>query len=182
MKRCGYIIIFVTGFLLSFSYSDTPLDRLIAGFKKYLDELPQEKVYLHFDRPYYTSGETIWFKAYLTAGAFHLPSTFSRTIYVDLIDGQGDVVRQLKLFSINGSATGDIVLPDTLESGKYLVRGYTNWMKNTGEDYFFHRPVTIWNAYDLSTLTRSPEKNIDVQFFFSRGRRLGQRNPQQSCL
>jgi hypothetical protein len=31
---------------MSFSPSDTPLDKLIAGFKKYLDEVPQEKVYL----------------------------------------------------------------------------------------------------------------------------------------
>jgi hypothetical protein len=166
MKRtCVLLSIFITVFLLSFSPSDTPLDRLIAGFKKYLDELPQEKVYLHFDRPYYTSGETIWVKAYLTAGAFHLPSTLSRTIYIELISGQGEVVRQVKLLSINGSATGDFVLPDSLESGRYLVRGYTNWMKNAGEDYFFHRLVRIWNGYDQSPAKTSAEKNIDVQFF-----------------
>lgn len=164
-RRCVYFSIFITLILLSFSPSDTPLDKLIAGFKKYLDEVPQEKVYLHFDRSYYTSGETIWFKAYLTSGAFHLPSLLSRTIYVELINEDGKLVRQLKLLSINGSAAGDVVLPDSLESGNYLVRAYTRWMKNTGEDYFFHRHLKIWNGIGQSSAKSSLAKNLDVQFF-----------------
>jgi hypothetical protein len=166
MKRaCLYIFVYVTTILLSFSPPDTPLDRLIAGFKKYLDEAPQEKVYLHFDRAYYTSGETIWFKAYLTSGAFHIPSSLSRTIYVELINEEGRLVRQSKLLSLNGSAAGEIVLSDSLESGNYLVRAYTRWMKNTGEDYFFHRYLKIWNTVGQSASKSPLEKNLDVQFF-----------------
>jgi hypothetical protein len=156
MKRtCVYFFVFIASLLLSFLPSDTPIDRLLAGFSKYLDELPQEKVYLHLDRPYYATGETIWFKAYLTAGAFHLPSSLSRTIYVELINGEGELVKKLRLLSINGSAAGDIVLSDSLASGNYLVRAYTNWMKNTGEDYFFHCPMKIWN-----TAVQSPTKTL----------------------
>jgi hypothetical protein len=161
----SWVFIFVASILFSFLPSDTPLDRLIAGFQKYLDELPQEKVYLHFDRPYYASGETIWFKAYLTAGVFHLKSSLSRTLYVELINEEGELVRQLKLLSADGSAPGNIVLSDTLKSGNYLVRAYTHWMKNTGEDYFFHRRIKIWNGSSLPTMDSSPKNDLNVQFF-----------------
>src|SRR5687768_10677329 len=122
MKRtCVYFFVFIASLLLSFLPSDTPIDRLIAGFTWYLYELPQEKVYLYLDRPYNSSVETISIKTYLSAGAFHLPSSLSNTIYVELINGEGELLKQLRLLAINGSAAGDIMLSDSLASGNYLV-------------------------------------------------------------
>jgi hypothetical protein len=159
-----YVLIFITIVLLSFLPSENPLERLIAGFAKYVDELPQEKIYIHFDKPYYTTGETIWFKAYHTAGAYHEPSSQSRTIYVELINQNGQFVQHLKLFSINGSAAGNILIPDSLASGNYLVRAYTNWMRNSGEEYFFHRTIKIWNS-GIPANNISNADHLDIQFF-----------------
>lgn len=154
--------------LLSFTSSNNPLERIIAGFDRYLEELPQEKVYLHFDRPYYAAGEKIWFKAYLTAGAFHSPSSLSNTIYVELVDEQGKLMKQHKLFSINGSAAGDFALPDSLKSGNYLVRAYTQWMKNFDQDYFFHQSMKIWNPDNNISQASSKvnnEEQLNVSFY-----------------
>ena len=161
---CLLVLVAGAGFL-SFSLLENPLERLVAGFKKYLDELPQEKVYLHFDRPCYASGETIWFKAYLTSGADHKPSTLSHVIYVELIDEGGRLVSQLKLFSRNGSAAGTFALADSLSSGNYLVRAYTNWMKNGEEDYFFHRSIRILNTVAKPLAASVEVKPLDIKFF-----------------
>jgi len=142
-----------------------PLERLISGFKKYLDELPQEKIYVHFDRPYYASGEIIWFKAYLTAGPYHEPSQLSRTVYVELINERRKLVKHVKLLAIDGSASGDIVLDDSLSSGNYVIRAYTHWMKNCEEDYFFHRSIKIWNQKDQTNTTEAQGKSISINFF-----------------
>lgn len=165
MKRVSLSFLVFIIALLSFTTSESPLERLIAGFKKYLADLPQEKVYLHFDRPYYTNGDTVWFKAYLTAGAFHKPSPLSRTIYVELINGRGQLVKKLKLFADQGSAAGNIALADSLKSGNYLVRAYTQWMKNGDEDYFFHRIVKIWNKEIKTPPIASNEKPLDLRLF-----------------
>lgn len=166
MKRLNaYSLLFCTLFFLCYSFSDNPLNRIIARFQKYLDELPQEKAYLHFDRPYYAAGETIWFKVYLTAGAFHIPSTLSRTIYVELISPDGKLIIKQKLLSINGSAAGTITLPDSLSSGKFLIRSYTNWMKNSGEDYLFHRHIRIWNDEAQTSTTVVADNTLDFQLF-----------------
>ncbi len=165
MKRTSLSYLVFILALLSFTASESPLERLIAGFKKYLADLPQEKVYLHFDRPYYTNGDTLWLKAYLTAGAFHKPSPLSRAIYVELINEQGQLVKKLKLFADNGSAAGNITLADSLASGNYLLRAYTQWMKNGEEDYFFHRIVKIWNKEIQAPAISSSEKPLDIRFF-----------------
>lgn len=153
----------LAGLLVSFAATDDPIEKLLALFARYREELPQEKVYLHTDRPYYTSGDTIWFKAYLTAGPYHEPSAISRTIYVELINDAGKRLQLLKLMSVNGSATGDVPLADTLTSGNYILRAYTQWMRNTDEAYFFHRQVKIWR--DMKQAASSVGGDVDVQFF-----------------
>ena len=56
----------------------------------YADNFPQEKVYVHFDKNIYNSGETVWFKGYVFAGAF--PSLASRNFYAELTDADGNLV------------------------------------------------------------------------------------------
>ncbi|RZK80584.1 MAG: hypothetical protein EOO85_00365, partial [Pedobacter sp.] len=66
-KRSLLIItlISVMGFLAFVSKDEDPLDRLVASLQKWSEINPQEKVYLHMDKPYYAIGDTIWFKAYV---------------------------------------------------------------------------------------------------------------------
>ncbi|SMD42714.1 Outer membrane receptor proteins, mostly Fe transport [Aquiflexum balticum DSM 16537] len=166
-QKKGFLLLLIAPvifYLLSFSQNDDPLARIIAGFDKYLKERPQEKIYIHFDRSYYAAGDTIWFKTYLTAGAFHEPSPLSRTIYVELIDKNKQLVTHLKLFSLDGSSAGYMPISDSLESGNYIVRAYTNWMRNSSEDYFFHRKIKIWNS-EIPVPKDIPENNLDLQFF-----------------
>lgn len=166
MNKCRFL--FLTGFLLvfltSFFPSDVILNRIISLLQKNLEEMPQEKVYLHVDRPYYASGETIWFKSYLTIGPFHEPSLLSQTVYVELVNSDGEIIQNLKLYSPDGFASGQFDLPDSLSSGSYLIRAYTNWMRNFDESYFFHRQINIWNN-ESSEDVAVHQGDIDVQFF-----------------
>lgn len=47
---------------------------------------PQEKVFLHIDRPNYIQGDTIWFKAYLWYGNDQIPDTANGVLYADLLN------------------------------------------------------------------------------------------------
>ena len=50
---------------------------------------------MQFDKPSYAPGETIWFKAYIMAGAD--PSLISKTLYIDFINADGRVIKALYL-------------------------------------------------------------------------------------
>ena len=104
---------------------------------------PIEKVHLHFDKPYYVAGDDIWFKAYVTVGSLHQLSALGGVLNVELVNFKDSIIQNLKLALLNGIAWGDLLLPDSLASGRYRVRAYTNWMRNAGEEYFFNQIINI---------------------------------------
>jgi len=126
-------------------------------------QFPQEKIYLHLDRPSYWANDDIWFKAYLLNTA--IPEC---NLYVELLNSEGDVIDKKISWAQNGLAYGDFHLDETMESGIYQIRAYTNWMRNFDENWFFHKNLIIWNLQDKSIKTDLVDlksKDIDLQFF-----------------
>jgi hypothetical protein len=127
--------------------ADDPLDKVVASLQQWFDTHPQEKVYLHTDKPYYLVGDTIWFKAYVTVGSAHQLSAVSGALYVDLITEGDSVAKALKLPITSGMAIGNFILDDNLtREGNYRIRAYTQWMRNAGPDYFYDKTFTIGNS------------------------------------
>lgn len=114
---------------------------------------PTEKVYLHFDKPYYAVGDTIWFKGYVTIEQ-NIPSPLSKILYVELINSKDSLIKSLKLPVENSVATGSIILnyPDSKE-GSYHVRAFTKWMLNKDAAYFFKKNIDIGNALNKDLIT-----------------------------
>ena len=97
----------------------------------------------------YAAGETVWLKAYVVEAGSHRPDTLSQVLYVDLLTPEQVLVRQQLLrITADGTAIGNVLLPDTLAQGRYTVRAYTNWMRNTGPDSFFSQQITVWAHAD----------------------------------
>jgi hypothetical protein len=127
-----------------------------------------EKAYLHFDKSYYDPGDTIYFKAYVTAGERHELSKISGVLHVDLISkGDSVIMQSLILQLTNGQAWGDFALPAYIPKGNYRVRAYTQWMQNSGSKYFFDKniPVTGRSISKMTGAVKTTDKKIDVQFF-----------------
>lgn len=118
---------------------------------------PIEKAYLQFDKPYYVAGDTIYFKAYVTMGAGHRLSTLSGVLHVDLVDGNGRVNQSIKLKLDSGICWGDFTLQDSLQSGNYRIRAWTNLMRN-GPAGIFERTVPIGGINGPKQLSENPAK------------------------
>ena len=50
----------------------------------YYEKVPQEKIYVHTDKPYYVAGDTLWFRAHLVDAVTHTPISRSRYINIEL--------------------------------------------------------------------------------------------------
>jgi len=180
MKRILYLLFFVPALLLA-SFTNYPLDVLESILRKmqqFNTERPQEKLYLHFDKPFYAAGENVWFKAYLMEASLHTQDSVSRVVYVELVDQTKTILQRKVLYAANGMSFGDLQLPDTLQQGKYLIRAYTNYMKNIGEDFFFMKEFSILTSKAAAIIETfgsaeaiAKEKihfdrdSIDLQFF-----------------
>lgn len=149
-----FLSLFIAVQFPAFSQQDTiSLNTLIAKTAKLSNERPVEKIYLHFDKPYYAVNDTIWFKGYLMLDRRQL-SDFSKVLYVEMFSSQDSLVQTLKLPVIDGIALGDITLsPLNYKQGNYRIRAYTNWMRNADPDYFFNKTITIGNLIDNEVLT-----------------------------
>lgn len=137
----------------SFAQNDsTFFGHVGSSLSKWQHTNPTEKVYLHLDKPYYASGEDIWFKAYVTSGNKHALSDVSGILNVELINFSDSIVQYVKLPLVNGLTWGDFKLPDSLKAGNYRIRAYTNWMRNAGSEYFYDKPINIENVIFVNPL------------------------------
>ena len=140
------IISFIlVGWLPFFALSQTApgAGTAIARLEWARKNRPVESVHLHFDKPYYSSGDTIYFKAYVTMNEEHRPTPLSEVLHVDLIDPGDRIIGSVKLQLKQGCAHGDLVLADTLAAGRYRVRAYTRWMRNEGAGVFFDAALAV---------------------------------------
>ncbi|MDX9919699.1 MAG: TonB-dependent receptor plug domain-containing protein [Paludibacter sp.] len=108
---------------------------------------PQDKVYVHTDKPYYNAGETMWLNAYVLNAATHRPDSKSRFVIVELIDQTDSVVTRIKIRKDSTAFPGYLKINPEIRPGNYTLRAYTHWMKNT-DDFLFSRKIEIGNNID----------------------------------
>jgi len=123
--------------------TEAPSDTIISNIVRQLRIYPQEKLHLHTDKTHYVSGENIWFRAYLVNALSHFPEISSRYIYVDLVSPVDTVVARVMIRPTDSLFHGHFPLVEGIAEGSYMLRAYTNFMKNLGDDYFFKKNIYI---------------------------------------
>ncbi|TBM99361.1 hypothetical protein EYD45_15495 [Hyunsoonleella flava] len=118
-----------------------------------------EKIYLQLNNSVFTNEETIWFKAIVT-DAKNVPTKLSGILHVELIDFDKEIVATKKLKLINGMADNGFQLEQSYTPGRYLIRAYTAWNKNFGDDFMFKQYVNLVPA--SGNQRQSPIQNITL--------------------
>ncbi len=121
-----------------------------------------EKIYIHYDKEYYITGETIWFKAYLYNDG--KPGVISNNLYLQLIDSKGHIISN-KRFPISGAtAKGSIAIPDSLPYGNYYIRALTPDMLNYDEAFIYKKNIFILKRGGAE-IKKGLSQNVSIQFF-----------------
>lgn len=105
---------------------------------------PQEKVYMVTDRDAYVSGDTVRFRAFLVNASTHAkPQNGSKFIYVELTNPFGETVKRVKIKQQDDAFAGIIPIEEETPEGFYTLTAYTQFMQNSGSDYFFRKSLPI---------------------------------------
>ena len=134
-----------------------------SGFKLFF-----EKVYLHFDRQLYATGEDIWFKAYLLNAQNNGLIGTSNNLYVELISPDFKLIDRKVIRVDDGIGVGDFQLKDSIPEGKYHIRAYTNWMRNFRNCFIFEKDIDIHSMSGVKPkikLLNPDTTKYDVTFF-----------------
>ncbi|MGM0620364.1 MAG: TonB-dependent receptor plug domain-containing protein [Bacteroidota bacterium] len=135
--KIALFVIFVLGTLTG------TMAQNIETWVESSEKVPVEKIYLHTDREFYFTGETIWFKSYLTDSRSGKLIPGAENIYINLVHESGTIVSESILLSLNGQAHSGISFPDTLKNGGYILQAFTDYLLNFGESSFFQKPIKI---------------------------------------
>ncbi len=135
-------------------------------FELLLDHSPEEKIFIHTAKSFYLPGEIIWFKLYVTDSYLNRPLSLSKVVYTELLDSSNKPVLQAKIALDSASGNGSLVVPAYLATGNYVLRAYTNLMKNYEPGYYFHKAITILNpAKTIEPLQPTATTSYIARFF-----------------
>lgn len=148
------------------SSAQPTIRQFVDAFNSFTQQRLTEKVFLHLDRNFYLAGETAWFKIYLVDGYCHQPVNSSAVVYLEFLDADNNAVFQEKIAVKDGFGNGSFTIPFSFTSGNYILRAYTQWMKNFSSEFYFHQAVTVVNVFrELDANPISEKNKTDIQFF-----------------
>jgi hypothetical protein len=134
-----------------------PIDyQLIAEQQPIIQQkLWQEKVWLQTQKAFYHPQERIWIKASMIYENPLYQDSLSKVLYVDLISPKNKILMSQIWAVYNGEANGDMLLSDSLETGIYYLRAYTQWMRNFGDSTFFYKKLPILSKHERVLFKKS---------------------------
>jgi hypothetical protein len=123
------------------------------NLETYANNFTEERIYLHYDKPAYAAGETIWFKVYMMKTIF--PAESSKTVYIDWTDPNGKLLLHTISPVQDGTAYGQFDIPENYK-GQYIhARAYTKWMLNFDSSFLYNKDLKV-----LSDSTRFLSKTV----------------------
>lgn len=144
------ILFLILVLVMQKTFGQMPINLTADLSKKFInftESVPREEIYIHSDRKDYIAGEDLWFNIYLIDRQSLKPSALSKIAYFEVLNSENRPVVQKKILLEGGFGPGQVILPDTLSTGTYTIRAYTNWMKNFLPVNCFSGDIQIYNAF-----------------------------------
>lgn len=164
MKKAVYLILFPLIAFISVAQNNLHPDTISNRLRQQANLFPNEKIHIHTDRSVYAGSDTIWFRAYLVNTINNQPETTSRYIYSELINPFGNVVSRVNIREDkDGLFYGYLPLEEDIPAGEYTIRAYTRYMINSGEEFFFRKPIYIVSPFSRSLTTTATFEGKPLQ-------------------
>ncbi len=152
---------------------DARLERITAAFNERF-RLLGPSLFVHIDKPVYATGDRLWMSAYALDAATHQRTSGQTAIHVDLLTPTGQLVQHQWMRVVDGRGEGNFRLSDTLTTGTYRLRAYTD-EDDSQRGPAFERSVALYNLVRNkgSTQPDSVDQSVDVQILPEGGRWIG---------
>ncbi|MGA0555300.1 carboxypeptidase-like regulatory domain-containing protein [Larkinella sp. VNQ87] len=150
---------------------DTCLGQITAAFNERF-RLLAPTVFVHIDKPFYATGDRLWMSTYLLDAASHQRAGGETALQVDLLTPTGKRVQHQWVRIVDGRGQGHFRLSDTLTTGTYRLRAYTD-EDDAQRGPAFERSLAIYNLVrnnGSSESSDSVSQPLDVQILPEGGR------------
>jgi hypothetical protein len=129
--------------------ANIPIDSLTKKIELYGNSKSSSMLFAHFDKTVYVTNENVWFTAYLLN--FDKTKNNSSILSALLVNTDTkSIVLDEKFLMIDGIASGNLFLTDTIPPGQYSFVLYTNALINAKPINVFTQTITIKTTYESS--------------------------------
>ena len=165
MKRLKFILLSLYFLSLgAYSQQEYKDAQLVDMYENYT-ELPREVAFVHLNKSVYIKGELLAFQAYVLDKNTKELSEETTNLYVSISDAQGQELKK-KLFRVSqGHSNGSIEIDSLFTSGQYVIKAYTNWMRNFKEQNFFIQNFKVIDPDNIASVQLADKgEEIEAQF------------------
>ncbi|HBL77796.1 MAG: hypothetical protein A2W90_02190 [Bacteroidetes bacterium GWF2_42_66] len=118
----------------------------------------QDKVYIFPDQNSYVSGDTVWFS---TVIVHEQENAGNNVVHLQLDDTGNRHITSVAVLCKNEQGEGYLPIPDSLSTGIYLLKAFTNGPRQT----IYQRLLTVYNRFDEEFIQiKTPETSGIQQF------------------
>ncbi|GAB3985407.1 hypothetical protein GCM10028807_00590 [Spirosoma daeguense] len=149
---------------------DARMGRITTAFNERFKVL-SPTLFAHIDKPFYTTGDRLWMSTYLLDPVNYQRLGGETAIHVDLLTSAGKLVQHQWVRIVDGRGEGNFRLSDTLKTGTYRLRAYTD-EDDTQRRPAFERSIAVYNLFqnDISLRSDSVAEQVDIQVLPEGGR------------
>lgn len=145
--------------------------EFIAKLENYRNSKPYD-VFVRTDKESYFSGETIWISTSLLNSVNHSPIYQPANLKIQFFDSVGNRLIENKINSVNGVGKGNVVLPPSLATGKYLIRAFAEG----NEQQVFERPILVQDFSIEVDSSKSKKEEVFLKFYPEGGQLISNKN------
>jgi TonB-dependent SusC/RagA subfamily outer membrane receptor len=136
------------------------INTIIANYHK---EHKAQKIYIHTDKNFYYTGDTLWFKSYVLNASTNQLDTASEVLFFDIFDQESRNKKMYFVQSTNGQGSGSYIIPSDLHSGNWQIIAYTNEMRNYDESFYFRKNIFIVNNPQQDSILDNSAKLLSYE-------------------
>lgn len=125
------------------------INTIVERAQLYYENFPMEKAHVHFDKPYYSVGDTVWFSTFLTSNLYSFEP--SRVLYLEVLTSTDSLIQTFRIPLENLAGKGQVVLdPQVYKRDNYRFRAYSKYMGNFDSDYFFNKIIPVGDVLNAN--------------------------------
>lgn len=112
-----------------------------------VQQAQNQEIYLHFDKPFYLSGETVWYSLYNTTADSHRLIFGRRFMELALVDRNKQIVIKERIKVEDGRSAGQLQLPSYLTSGHYML--VITYPFEEVDNFLYRKLLPVYNPEEV---------------------------------
>lgn len=126
-----------------------------------LEQAQNQEIYIQFDKPYYLSGETVWYSLFNMTADAHKLIFGRRFMELALIDRNKQIVIKERIKVEDGRSAGQFDLPNFLTTGNYmLVVGYPF---EDVDNFIYRKVMSVYNPNEIISTEAGAKREVIAQ-------------------